>query len=63
MQCCPWAELDEVTQAIAGKNARKKLMEQLIRIIKEQEPLTKFDVWLWASLVDFVTVYSKKGGV
>lgn len=54
------AEFNEVTQAIADKEARKKLMEQFIRIIEEQEPITKFDERLWASLVDFVTVYSEK---
>ena len=54
------AELDEVTQTIADKESRKKLMEQFIRTIKEQEPITQFDERLWASLVDFVTVYSEK---
>lgn len=54
------AEFDKVTQAIADKEARKKLMEQFIRTIEEQEPITKFDERLWASLVDFVTVYSEK---
>lgn len=54
------AEFDEVTQAIADKEARKKLMEQFLRIIEEQELITKFDERLWASLVDYVTVYSEK---
>ena len=55
-------ELDDVTQAIADKETRKKLMEQFIRTIERQETITEFDERLWASLVDFVTVYSKKGG-
>ena len=54
------AVFDEVTQAIADKEARKKLMEQFIQIIEVQEPITKFDERLWANLVDFVTVYSEK---
>lgn len=54
------AEFDEVTRAIADKEARKKLMEQFLRTIEEQEPITKFDERLWASLVDYVTVYSEK---
>ena len=44
------AQFDEVTQAIADKNDRKKLLE----------PVTEFDERLWSSLVDFVTVYREK---
>ena len=54
------AEFDKVTQAIADKEARKKLMEQFLRAVEGQEPITEFDERLWASLVDFVTVYSEK---
>ena len=54
------AEFDKVTQAISDKEARKKLMEQFLRAIEGQEPITKFGERLWASLVDFVTVYSEK---
>ena len=54
------AEFDKVTQAISDKEARKKLMEQFLRAIEGQEPITKFDERLWTSLVDFVTVYSEK---
>lgn len=54
------AKFDEVTQDIADRESRKKLMEQFIRAIGEQESITNFDERLWASLVDFVTVYSEK---
>lgn len=54
------AKFDEVTQDIADRESRKKLMEQFIRAIGEQEPITNFDERLWASLVDFVTVHSEK---
>lgn len=54
------AEFDKVTQAIIDKETRKKLMDQFLRTIKEQEPIMQFDERLWASLVDFVTVYSEK---
>ena len=54
------AEFNKVTQTIADKEARKKLMEQFIQTIEKQEPITEFDERLWASLVDFVTVYSEK---
>lgn len=36
-------------------------MEQFIQTIETQEPITKFDERIWASLVDYVTVYSEKG--
>ena len=54
------AQLDEVTQAIADKNDRKKLLEQFLRMVETQEPVTEFDERLWSSLVDFVTVYREK---
>ncbi len=51
---------DEVTQAIAGKADRKKLLEQFLHTVETQEPVTQFGERLWLSLVDFVTVYSEK---
>ncbi len=51
---------DEVTQAIADKADRKKLLEQFLHTVETQEPVTQFDERLWSSLVDFVTVYSEK---
>ena len=54
------AQFDEVTQAIADKNDRKKLLEQFLRMVETQEPVTEFDERLWSSLVDFVTVYREK---
>ena len=54
------AQFDEVTQAIADKADRKKLLEQFLHTVETQEPVTEFDERLWSSLVDFVTVYSEK---
>lgn len=54
------AQFVEVTQAIADKNDRKKLLEQFLRMVETQEPVTEFDERLWSSLVDFVTVYREK---
>lgn len=55
------AQFDEVTQAVADKADRKKLLEQFLHTVETQEPITEFDERLWSSLVDFVTVYSEKG--
>ena len=63
------AQFDEVTQAVADKADRKKLLEQFLHTVEGQAPVTEFDerLWsslverLWSSLVDFVTVYSEKG--
>lgn len=54
------AAFDKVTQEIADKGARKKVMEQFIHTVEGQGPVTKFDERLWASLVDFVTVHTEK---
>ena len=54
------AQFDEVTQAVADKADRKKLLEQFLHTVEVQEPVTQFDERLWSSLVDFVTVYSEK---
>lgn len=55
------AQFDEVTQAVADKADRKKLLEQFLHTVEGQAPVTEFDERLWSSLVDFVTVYSEKG--
>ena len=55
------AQFDEVTQMVADKADRKKLLEQFLHTVEVQEPVTQFDERLWSSLVDFVTVYSEKG--
>ena len=52
--------LIHISQAIADKADRKKLLEQFLHTVETQEPVTQFDERLWASLVDFVTVYSEK---
>ena len=52
--------LAKITQAIADKADRKKLLEQFLHTVETQEPVTQFDERLWSSLVDFVTVYSEK---
>lgn len=54
------ADYDEVTRNIADRADRKKQMEQFIRIIEGQQPIAEFDEKLWASLVDFITVYGAK---
>lgn len=54
------AQFDEVTQAVSDKADRKKLLEQFLRTVETQEPVTEFDERLWSSLVDFVTVHSEK---
>ena len=55
------AQYDEVTQTVADKADRKKLLEQFLHTVEGQAPVTEFDERLWSSLVDFVTVYSEKG--
>ena len=54
------AQYDEVTQAVADKTDRKKLLEQFLHTVEVQEPVAQFDERLWSSLVDFLTVYSEK---
>ena len=54
------AQFDEVTQAIADKADRKKLLEQFLQTVETQEPVAEFDERLWSSLVDFVTVHGEK---
>ena len=54
------AQYDEVTQAVADKADRKKLIEQFLHTVETQEPIAEFDEQLWSSLVDFLTVYSEK---
>ena len=54
------AQFDEVTQMVADKADRKKLLEQFLHTVESQAPVTEFDEQLWSSLVDFVTLYSEK---
>ena len=54
------AQYDEVTQMVADKADRKKLLEQFLHTMETQEPIAVFDERLWSSLVDFVTVNSEK---
>ena len=53
-------QFDEVTQAVANKADRKKLLEQFLQTVETQEPVAEFDERLWSSLVDFVTVHGEK---
>ena len=53
-------QYDEITQAIADKADRRKLLEQFLQTLETQDTITEFDERLWSSLVDFVTVYSEK---
>ena len=36
------------------------MLEQFLRMVETQEPVTEFDERLWSILVDFVTVYREK---
>lgn len=54
------AQYDEVTQMVADKADRKKLLEQFLHTMETQKPIAVFDERLWSSLVDFVTVNSEK---
>ena len=54
------AQFDEVTQAVADKADRKKLLEQFLQTVETHEPIAEFDERLWSSLVDFVAVYGEK---
>ena len=49
-----------VMEEIAEKGARKKLLEDFIHILSAQPVIAEFEAELWASLVDYVTVYSKE---
>ena len=53
------SELDAVMQELPEKEMRKKQMEDFLRMLAAQEPIARFETELWASLVDFMTVYSK----
>lgn len=53
-------QLDEVTRKINDKLNRKKGIEEFLDQLKSQSDLvTEFEPFIWASLVDYVTVYSK----
>ena len=55
------AQYDEVTQAVADRADRKKLVEQFLQTVETHEPIAEFDERLWSSMVDFVTVNSETG--
>lgn len=52
--------LDEVLKAIEHNDERKAQLERFVFTLRVQEPIQKFDGWLWESLVDYVTVHSEK---
>lgn len=53
------AEYDKLCEKIQFQSARNKQMDDLIKDLREQETIKEFDINLWCSLVDFITVYSK----
>ena len=52
-------QYDNTCEAIKYCKARSKQREGFIDDLRNQEPIQEFDVRLWSSLVDFITVYSK----
>lgn len=52
-------QYDKTCEAIKYRKARSKQLESFIKDLQSQEPIQEFDVRLWSSLVDFITVYSK----
>lgn len=55
------AQYDEVVAAIAAKEAQSERLSDFIKMLKEQDgTITDFDVSLWGSMVEFVTVGRNK---
>lgn len=52
-------EYDKTCETIQYRKARSRQMEGFIEDIQKQDIIKAFDIRLWGSLVDFVTVYSK----
>lgn len=52
-------QYDKACEDIQYRKARSKQLESFIKDLQSQEPIQEFDVRLWSSLVDFITVYSK----
>ena len=51
------AKFEEVSAAIAVKEAKKRQMMNFVKVLKEQDSLlTEFDSKLWSFIVDFMTV-------
>lgn len=54
-------QFDEVNRQISEKNARSERIADFIGKLKEQDGvIEEFDPWLWACMVDFVTVGRRK---
>ena len=53
-------QYDKTCEAIQYCKARSRQMDSFIKEFQEQELIKAFDVRLWGSLVDFITVYSKE---
>lgn len=52
---------DEVVKSIKARHAKSERLDGFAQALTAQsETLTKFDVGLWGTLVDFMTVYSKE---
>lgn len=51
-------DYEAISDKIQGNMAWQKELEQFIKILAEQEPVTEFDGALWASLADYMTVTS-----
>ena len=55
------AKFNEIAEAIAAKEARKRQMMSFLKMLKAQEkPLAVFDNKLWGFMVDFITVSKDK---
>ena len=54
------AQLEEVEQAIAEKQAHREMVEQFLSELDGQDAVTEYTDELWYSMIDFVTVYSKE---
>lgn len=55
------ARYDEVTAAIAAKEAQREQLKNFIQTLKTQEgKIREFDSVLWGSMVEYITVGKKK---
>ena len=51
------AQYDRVSESIVAKEAKNARLSEIVSLLKSQEKLiSEFDIGLWTSTVDFVTV-------
>ena len=54
-------QYDSVTESIAAKEAKSARLADFISLMKSQKGvISEFDIWLWSSTVEFVTVGRNK---